>query len=978
MLFRSQGATFGKQRPRPDSTKSRKRPQVELLEDRLVPAGTWSSLANPAQVPVSTMLLMTDGTVMATDGGSGWYRLTPDASGSYANGTWSTVAPMHDTRLYDGSVVLPDGRLFVAGGEYGTGGNTAEIYDPVTNTWTYTAPPLTSDIGDSTAQLLPGHVLVAERSDARAEIYDPASNTWTFAGDKLGGDANDEESLTLLPDGTLLTVDVWDAPNAQKYVPSENRWVSAGTLPASLVGPGYEMGAGLLLPDGRAFLIGGNGLTAYYTPGANPDDPGSWQMGPSLPGGVLADDAPAAVLPNGHVLLEGDAQHFGGPTSFFDFDPTTNTYTSLPAPDTFAGLFPAYLNRMLVLPTGQVLFTGSVFSILEVYTPDSGANPAWQPTIGSVTANGDGSYHVTGTLLNGVSNGAAYGDDAQMSTNYPIFRLVDASNNVFYGRSSGFGAGVGNGAGTSAADFTPPTGLAPGTYSLYAVANGIASAPYTFTIGTVSNQLADPGFELPDIGNGTFGDFVYDPTGSPWTFSGGAGVSGNGSGFTSGNPDAPEGDQVAFLQGTGSASQSFTLAAGTYTVSFQAAQRQNYQASIQTFQVLIDGTVVGTFTPADVTYTTLTTDSFTVDAGTHTLTFVGLDPNGGDNTAFIDAVQVNVAQISAPALTNAGFETPNLGTGDGTWSATNYQYNPTGAAWDFSGSSGITGNGSGFTFGNADAPEGTQVAFLQGTGSFSQSVNFAQGGAFTIGFQAAQRGNWQASAQTFEVLVDGNVVGTFTPAGTGYAAFTTNPFTVGVGSHTIAFAGLNPNGGDNTAFIDAVQVTAVAAIGNAGFEAPAVGNGTFGAFAYNPTGTAWTFTGGAGVSGNGSGFTAGNPDAPDGTQVAFLQGSGSFTQTLNLAAGTYTISFQAAQRQNYQASSQTFQVLIDGTVVGTFTPSDTAYASFTSDSFTLAAGSHTLMFVGVNPNGGDNTAFIDAVSLDALPTAGTRSIVRGA
>src|SRR5262245_2242756 len=124
-----QGATLG--RPRLDSTKLRKRPQVELLEDRLVPAGTWSSLANPAPVPVSTMLLMTDGTVMATDGGSAWYRLTPDASGSYANGAWSTLAPMHDTRLYDGSVVLPDGRLFVAGGEYGTGGNTAEIYDPL-------------------------------------------------------------------------------------------------------------------------------------------------------------------------------------------------------------------------------------------------------------------------------------------------------------------------------------------------------------------------------------------------------------------------------------------------------------------------------------------------------------------------------------------------------------------------------------------------------------------------------------------------------------------------------------------------------------------------------------------------------------------------------------------------------------------------------------------------------------------------------
>ena len=45
--------------------------------------------------------------------------------------------------------------------------------------------------------------------------------------------------------------------------------------------------------------------------------------------------------------------------------------------------------------------------------------------------------------------------------------------------------------------------------------------------------------------------FKYDPTGSPWAFTGGAGVSGNKSGFTSGNPPAPQGVQVAFLQDSG-------------------------------------------------------------------------------------------------------------------------------------------------------------------------------------------------------------------------------------------------------------------------------------------------------------------------------------------------------------------------------------------------------------------------------------------
>jgi hypothetical protein len=142
------------------------------------------------------------------------------------------------------------------------------------------------------------------------------------------------------------------------------------------------------------------------------------------------------------------------------------------------------------------------------------------------------------------------------------------------------------------------------------------------------------------VGAGTSGSFQYDPAGTPWAFAGTAGISGNGSGFTNANPNAPEGAQVAFLQDTGSFSQAVTLAAGTYTLTFQAAQRGNFQASRQDFRVLVDGIGVGTFTPASAAYSTLTTNAFTVGAGAHTIAFVGLNPNGGDNTAFIDNVQL--------------------------------------------------------------------------------------------------------------------------------------------------------------------------------------------------------------------------------------------------------------------------------------------------------------------------------------------------
>ncbi len=172
--------------------------------------------------------------------------------------------------------------------------------------------------------------------------------------------------------------------------------------------------------------------------------------------------------------------------------------------------------------------------------------------------------------------------------------------------------------------------------------------------------VADGGFESAAAGPS---GYQYNPTGSSWTFSGGpgngSGVSGNNSPFTAGNPAAPEGSQVAFLQGTGTITQTITgLAAGSDTLSFQAAQRGNYGTSNEDFQIQVDGVPVGTFRPTSTTYKTYTTPTFTVTAGTHTVRFMGLDSAGGDNTAFLDGVALSVATpppVGVPALGDAGF-----------------------------------------------------------------------------------------------------------------------------------------------------------------------------------------------------------------------------------------------------------------------------------------------------------------------------------
>jgi hypothetical protein len=61
----------------------------------------------------------------------------------------------------------------------------------------------------------------------------------------------------------------------------------------------------------------------------------------------------------------------------------------------------------------------------------------------SVTSNGDGSFTLTGTRLTGISEGAAYGDDAEMSTNFPIVKLTNVTDGtVWYANSFNWTPGV--------------------------------------------------------------------------------------------------------------------------------------------------------------------------------------------------------------------------------------------------------------------------------------------------------------------------------------------------------------------------------------------------------------------------------------------------------------------------------------------------------------------------------------------------------
>ena len=170
------------------------------------------------------------------------------------------------------------------------------------------------------------------------------------------------------------------------------------------------------------------------------------------------------------------------------------------------------------------------------------------------------------------------------------------------------------------------------------------AAGYTFSDGgvlTVSSvTVAGGGFEMPNVGANTHYALAYSPTGTPWTFIGNAGITGNNSAFTDHASAAPEGVQAAFIQSANaSIAQQISFAqTGYYTLVLSAASRggpSNLQ--LQAVNATIDGSSVGTFTPNSTSYETFTFP-FYATAGSHTLRLQGTV--WGDSTTLFDDVVI--------------------------------------------------------------------------------------------------------------------------------------------------------------------------------------------------------------------------------------------------------------------------------------------------------------------------------------------------
>jgi hypothetical protein len=223
------------------------------------------------------------------------------------------------------------------------------------------------------------------------------------------------------------------------------------------------------------------------------------------PGWSVAQTSGAFVIPAGTTILSIDSPtqitlsrsasgtatgigvRFGGlfskPTQLFDFDPFSNAISPVsPAiPDLRLNGIAAYVTRMLILPTGQLLFSDAS-NQLWVYTPDGQPDPALRPVINDLTYNGSGVFSLTGQQLNGQSAGSAYGDDVQSEENYPLVRLTNPAGQVYYCRTTDWNSSGVSKSGAQSVNFTLNPSITAGNYVITVSGAGISSFPMFVSI----------------------------------------------------------------------------------------------------------------------------------------------------------------------------------------------------------------------------------------------------------------------------------------------------------------------------------------------------------------------------------------------------------------------------------------------------------------------------------------------------------------
>ncbi len=347
---------------------------------------TWSSADQMPGLGARhhTATLLRDGRVLVVAGMDNGESATANtALYDPATNTWASAAalPAGERRMFHTATLLPDGRVYVAGGELADGtvlSGPAWLYEPATNTWAAAASAGTRTRHSATL-LVDGRVMLSGgRMSAGALVastafFNPADGNVTLGANL--SPAREWHTATLLPGGQVLAV---GGQGSAAVLTSPQVFTAAAEASAVPAAPRPASGdfTASVLADGSVLVAGG----AIYGAGGGNATPMRYR--PATDDWVVAGASvepyrrhqTQTLLTDGRVLMAGGAGNSAAHASAEIFDPATSTWSATP-PMAQARL----MHSATLLPGGGVLVAGGTAQIngaplafAEIYHPTQG------------------------------------------------------------------------------------------------------------------------------------------------------------------------------------------------------------------------------------------------------------------------------------------------------------------------------------------------------------------------------------------------------------------------------------------------------------------------------------------------------------------------------------------------------------------------------------------------------------------------------
>lgn len=307
---------------------------------------------------------------------------------------FNPVGPLNTPRLLHTATLLGNGKVLIAGSEGAQTSNRAELYDPLTRSFSATGDMKNRREGAAAIALSPtstAKVLIVGGYDnttgdlASAELYDPTTGVFWPTGSLSM--PRSKPLATLLMDGQVLIAGGYTS-KAERYDPVSGTFRSVGFMNVLRLGA-----TNTLLPNGKVLIVGGDAgvFPPRFLASAEIYNPADNTFSSTGSLGTARRSATATLLPNGKVLITGGYDNTGNLASAELYDPISGQFQY--AGDMLEARSEATAN---LLPNGQVLVVGGHGNVSDLYTAEvyDPFTESFSPGPSLITAR----QHATATL----------------------------------------------------------------------------------------------------------------------------------------------------------------------------------------------------------------------------------------------------------------------------------------------------------------------------------------------------------------------------------------------------------------------------------------------------------------------------------------------------------------------------------------------------------------------------------------------------